>query len=266
MNIEVGLNFLKSMADVVPLITIVVLLIKVVVDVLSATSLEKTLETNYQRFIRHIVNVIGIFLFIAIVVFDVYNAVSGEGTKTKKNTFSNEDALIYLILVGLFLISLLYILAIREYQENYQRKMIVSLMIPKECYQKYVIKKRILKDKVLLEPLFPEEQNEYLILDFNEIQSHILRQESYLEAKKRRQAKTYEFWVSFNNKRDKIVLGVALVVLMVMIAIGTWKQNGIISKIFFLLFFLAFGGNFMRYQRKNYKAGKLEYEARKGNK
>ncbi|KZK05768.1 hypothetical protein AB996_1649 [Lactococcus cremoris] len=260
-----SLKFLESIADIVPLITLAVLVIKAGVDVLSATSLEKTLENNYQRFVRHLVNIIGIFVSIVIAIFDIYSASRGETNTTNKN-LSDKDILIYLVLVGLISVAIIYALCFREYQENYQQKMLVSLMVPKEHYQQYIIKKRIFKDKVLLEPLFSDKENEYLILDFKQVQNHILRQETYDEVKKRRQQKRYEFWNGFNSKRDKIALGVVIVALLIIMAIGTWNQDGVASKIMFLLPFLVFAGNFVRYQRKDYKAGKLEYEVRKGNK
>lgn len=259
------LKFLKAIADIVPLITLSVLVIKAGVDVLSATSLEKTLENNYQRFIRHIVNIIGIFILIVMAVFDIYSATRGKTNTTNEN-LSDKGILIYFGFLGLIFVAVIYTLCFKEYRENYQQKMLVSLMVPKERYQQYIINKRIFRDKVLLEPLFSDKKNEYLILDFKQVQNHILRQETYDEVKKRRQQKTYEFWNGFNNKRDKIVLGVVIVALIIIMTIGTWNQEGVPSKVMVLLSFLAFGGNFIRYQRKDYKAGKLEYEARKGNK
>ncbi|AYG00083.1 hypothetical protein [Lactococcus allomyrinae] len=255
------MNLIKIVLSSISWMTVVIITARFLIDRVSATPVERNLENNYQRFFRHLSNIIEITLYFTIIITSIYTTLSEKGGKQPKNSISSSNAVVYIIISGFLLVSLIYWALNRWYQEDFQQKLVTKLKIDGE-EQEFIVLKRILKDSVLLQPIV--EKTQFLILPYELLQNHLLVLEKMSDVKIRRIKRIYETWNitigDFKSSDKKIRKRVSLIFLIVLIIViivfGTTQQSGWIARISFLGTLIIFFGFAAWYQHHEYKLGK----------
>ncbi|GFH42194.1 hypothetical protein Hs30E_07450 [Lactococcus hodotermopsidis] len=152
-----------------------------IIDVFLKTDVEKNLETNYQRILRHIVN-ISVISVVIIVIFAYHMFPIEENTKLSKvETFWVKSILIIMGVIGAYI-------CFREFFVYKFKKLILTLDDGKQ----WVVLKKIDKTQLLLR--LKDNYHVYRVVTPEEIRGKNLEFETLEEITKRNEESFYQDW------------------------------------------------------------------------